>query len=149
MFHQSILTIYWCKFYVKIAHRALIINFPIGAKRKRVYRFQPVNQFFLKNIETLGRVKNFIFKSLRIESMNYCFKSPPPKFQPQIRSKIAHSIKKVKQGFHRFIWRIKKLLLSNSVTLSVLSVKFSFCRFFCNVGFLKNLFECFYNCCNL
>jgi hypothetical protein len=47
--------------------------------------------------------ENFIFKSLRVESMKYCFKSPPPKFQPQIRSKIAHSIKKVKQGFHRFI----------------------------------------------
>jgi hypothetical protein len=40
-------------------------------------------------------------------------------------------------------------LLSNSVTLSVLFVKISFCKFFCNVGFLKNLFECFYNCCNL
>ncbi len=37
----------------------------------------------------LGRVKNFIFKSLRVESMNYCFKSPPPKFQPQIRRIIA------------------------------------------------------------
>jgi hypothetical protein len=56
--------------------------------------------------------ENFIFKSLRVESMNYCFKSPPPKFQPQVRSKIAHSIKKVKQSFHRFIWRIKKLLIS-------------------------------------
>ncbi len=51
-------------------------------------------------------------KSLRVKSMNYCFKSPPPKFQPQIRSKIAHSIKKVKQGFHRFILKIKKLLIS-------------------------------------
>jgi hypothetical protein len=50
-------------------------------------------------------------KSLRVESMNYCFKSPPPKFQPQIRSKIAHLIKKVKQGFHSFIWKIKKLLI--------------------------------------
>jgi hypothetical protein len=29
----------------------------------------------------LGRVKIFIFKSLRVESMDYCFKSPQPKFQ--------------------------------------------------------------------
>jgi hypothetical protein len=56
--------------------------------------------------------ENFIFKSLRVESMNYCFKSPPPKLQPQIRSKIASLLKKMKQGFHRFIWRIKKLLIS-------------------------------------
>ncbi len=47
------------------------------------------------------------------------------------------------------IENILKLLLSDSVTLAVLFVKFSFCKFFCNVGFLKNFFECFYNCGNL
>ncbi len=68
-------------------------------------------------------------KSLRVESMNYYFKSPPPKFQPQIRSKIAHSINKVKQGFHRFIWRIKKLL------------RVRFLRyFFCRKNFFKHIF---------
>jgi hypothetical protein len=41
------------------------------------------------------------------------------------------------------------IYLSNSATFLVLFVKFSFCKFFCNVGSLKNLFECFYNCCNL
>jgi hypothetical protein len=44
----------------------------------------------------LGCVKNFIFKTLRLESMKYCFKSPPPKFQLQIRSRIAQLIKKLK-----------------------------------------------------
>ncbi len=39
--------------------------------------------------------------------------------------------------------------MSDSVTLAVLFVNFSFCKFFCNVDFLKNLFECFYNCGNL
>jgi hypothetical protein len=58
--------------------------------------------------------ENFVFKTLRIESINYCFKRPQPKFQPQIRSKIAHSIKSLKQGFRRFIWKIKKLLISLS-----------------------------------
>jgi hypothetical protein len=32
----------------------------------------------------LGRVKDVKFKNLRVESMSYCFKSPPPKFEPQI-----------------------------------------------------------------
>ncbi len=48
----------------------------------------------------LGRVKcNFFLfqsKTLRVESMNYCFQKPQPKFQPQIRSIIAHSIKSLK-----------------------------------------------------
>jgi hypothetical protein len=53
----------------------------------------------------LREIRLFLFqsKSLRVESINYCFKSPPPKYQPQIRSIIAQLIKKVKQGFHRFI----------------------------------------------
>jgi hypothetical protein len=68
-------------------------------------------QKFLSDVITRAR-ENFIFKCLRVESMNYCFKSPPPKFQPKIPSRIAYFIKKVKQGFHRFIWKIKKLLIS-------------------------------------
>ncbi len=60
----------------------------------------------------LVRVKNFILKSLRVESINYCFKSPQPKFQPQIRSIIALLLKNLKEGFRRFIWKIKKLLIS-------------------------------------
>jgi hypothetical protein len=44
--------------------------------------------------------------------MSYSFKRSQPKFQPQIRSKIAQLIKSLKQGFRRFIWKIKKLLIS-------------------------------------
>ncbi len=83
----------------------------------RISRFFHIRRIFqtFSKLKIWGSIRareNFIFKSLRIESIKYCFKSPPPKFQPQIRSKIAHSTKKVKQGFHRFIWRIKKLLIS-------------------------------------
>jgi hypothetical protein len=41
----------------------------------------------------------------------------------------------------------RDVLLSEK--LAVLFTKFSFCDFLCNVRFLKNLFWCFYNCCNL
>ncbi len=46
-------------------------------------------------ITRLREIRLFLLlsKSLRVELMNYCFKSPQPKFQPQIRSKIAHLIK--------------------------------------------------------
>jgi hypothetical protein len=56
----------------------------------------------------------FLFrsKSLRVESMNYCFQSPQPKFQPEIPSIIAFLVTNLKYGFHRFIWKIKKLLIS-------------------------------------
>jgi hypothetical protein len=40
-------------------------------------------------------------------------------------------------------------LLSIYEILAVGFVKFSFNNSLCNVGFLKNLFLCFYNCCRL
>jgi hypothetical protein len=55
--------------------------------------------------------------------MNYCLKNTQPKFQPQIRSSMAFLIKKVKKGFHRFIWEIKKLLILR-VTLVDRAVNF-------------------------
>jgi hypothetical protein len=38
----------------------------------------------------------FLSKTLRVGSMNYCFKRPQPKFQPQIRYIIAQLIKSLK-----------------------------------------------------
>jgi hypothetical protein len=46
-----------------------------------------------KQTYCLGRVKNFKFKDLRLESMSYCFKSPQPKFQAEISSTIAILVK--------------------------------------------------------
>jgi hypothetical protein len=49
-------------------------------------------------------VKNFKFKPLRVESMSYCFKSPQPKFQLQVRSTpkrmyLSHSGKWMQVAF--------------------------------------------------
>ncbi len=69
---------------------------------------------------------------------------------PRIKKKLVLLCSELKSQWNfSDIFVILGDLLSNSVTLSVLFVKISFYKFFCNVGFLKNLFECFYNCCNL
>jgi hypothetical protein len=61
---------------------------------------------------SLGRVKNFIFifQIMRVESMNYCFKGPPPKnnFKFEVLWLFCSIIE---VSFHRFIWEIKKLLI--------------------------------------
>jgi hypothetical protein len=72
----------------------------------------------------------------------------------RIVGKTSHCYKNIKMNvctkyFARKHYNVCMVLLSDSVTLAVLFVKFSFCKFFCNVGSLKNLFECFYNCGNL
>ncbi len=58
----------------------------------------------------------------------------------QIRSKIAHSIKKVKQGFHRSIWRIKKLLISLN-SKGMFDQSTLKCRFFNVISIVLNKFE--------
>ncbi len=63
---------------------------------------------------------------------------------------IFDLIDKCRYVFYGYDGSLSNLcLLSDSVTLAVLFVNFSFCEFFGNVDFLKNLFECFYNCGNL
>jgi hypothetical protein len=60
------------------------------------YIYQQKSDFIKKNQKILECVKNFIFKSLRVESMSYCFKRSPPKFQPQIRKIIAFLLNNLK-----------------------------------------------------
>jgi hypothetical protein len=64
--------------------------------RVTISKLEKPNQLIFEGREITRARENFIFKTLRVESMNYCFKRPPPKFQPQIRSIIAHSIKSLK-----------------------------------------------------
>ncbi len=56
-------------------------------------------------------MKNFKFKDLRVESMNFCFKSPPPKFQPQIQSIMAFLVKKIEVGFSSFYMGNQKAVI--------------------------------------